>query len=52
MVGVGFGVGVEDWEVELFFVCVEVDEEVVDFVEYFGGVCVGMVDFVDDDDGF
>ena len=49
--GAGFGHGVEDGELELRFVGVEIDEEVVDLVEDFLRARVGAVDFVDDDDG-
>ena len=45
------GVGVEHGEVELVFVRVEIDEEVVDLVEDFLGAGVGAIDFVDDEDG-
>ncbi len=43
--------GVEDGEIELVFVRVEIDEEIVDFVEHFLRARVRTVDFVDDDDG-
>ena len=44
-------IGVEHGEIELRLVGVEVDEEVVDFVEDFLRARVGAVDLVDDDDG-
>src|SRR5208283_682935 len=44
----GAGVGVDDGKVELIFGGVEVNEEVVDFVQYFFGAGVGAVDFVED----
>ena len=44
------GVGVEHGEVELIFVGVEIDEEVVDLVEHFLRAGVVAVDLVDDDD--
>ena len=47
----GFRVGVEHGEIELVFGGVEIDEEVVDFVEHGGGARVGAVDLVQHDDG-
>ena len=47
----GFGDRVEHREIELVFVGVEIDEQIVDLVEHFGGARVGPVDLVDDDDG-
>jgi len=47
----GFRVGVEDGKTELIFGGVEIDEEIVDFVEDFLGASVGAIDFVEDDDG-
>ena len=49
--GAVLGDGVEDGEIELVFVGVEIDEEVVDLVQYFLRPRVGAVDFVDDHDG-
>ncbi len=43
-------VGVDDGEVELVFGGVEIDEQIVDFVEHFGDAGVGAVDFIDDHD--
>ena len=48
--GAGLGIGVEHREIELLFLGVEVDEEVVDLVEHFLWARVGAVDLVDDDD--
>ena len=48
--GAGLGVRVEHGEIELLFLGVEVDEQVVDFVEHFLRARVGAVDLVDDDD--
>jgi len=45
------GVGVENGEAELIFGGVEVDEEVVDFVEDYFGAGIGAVDLIEDDDG-
>ena len=42
------GVGVEHREIELLFLGVEIDEQVVDFVEHFLRTRVGAVDLVDD----
>ncbi len=47
--GAELAVGVEDGEVENGLVGVEVDEEVIDFVQDFLGTGVGAVDLVDDD---
>src|SRR5229473_1695830 len=44
------GVGVDDGEIELVFGGVEIDEQVVDFVEDFRGARVGAIDFVEHDD--
>ncbi len=49
--GAGLGVGVKHREVELIFFGVEIDEQIVDFVEDFLGAGVGAVDFVDDENG-
>src|SRR4029077_252969 len=46
----GLGIGVDDREIELVFGGVEVDKEVVDFVEDRGGAGVGTVDLIQDDD--
>ena len=46
----GFGVGVDDREVDLLGVGVEVDEELVDLVDDLGDPRVGAVDLVDDED--
>ncbi len=47
----GFAVGVDDGELENIFVGVEVDEEIIDFVQDLLRASVGAVDLVDDDDG-
>ena len=47
----GLGIGVEHREIELVLDGVEVDEEVVNFVEDRGGAGVGTVDFIEDDNG-
>src|SRR5713226_3028354 len=44
------GVGVDDGKIELVFGGVEIDEQVVDFVEDFRGAGVGAIDFVQHDD--
>src|SRR5205807_3107215 len=44
-------VGIDDGKIELVFGGVEVDEEIVDFVEDFFCASVGAIDFVEDDDG-
>ena len=44
------GVGVEHGKIELIFVGVEIDEEVVDLVQHFLRAGVGAVDLVDDHD--
>ena len=46
----GSRVGVEDREIELVFLRVEIDEEVVDFVEDLRRARIRPVDLVDDDD--
>ena len=46
----GFGVRVDDREVDLVGVGVEVDEELVDLVDDLGDAGVGPVDLVDDED--
>ena len=46
----GLGVGVEHREIELLFLGVEVDKQVVDLVQHFLRARVGAVDLVDDDD--
>ena len=46
----GFGVGVDDREVDLVGVGVEVDEELVDLLDDLGDAGVGAVDLVDDED--
>src|SRR5712672_11020 len=43
-------VGVDDGEIELVFGGVEIDEEIVDFVEHFLGASVGAINFVEHDD--
>ncbi len=43
-------VGVDHREIELIFGRVEIDEQIVDFVEHFLDARVGAVDLVDDDD--
>src|SRR5258705_8323020 len=43
-------VGVNDGKIELVFGSVEVDEEIVDFVENFLGAGVGAINFVEHDD--
>src|SRR5579862_6046402 len=45
----GLRVRVDDWKVELVFGGVEIDEEIVNFVEHFGGTSIGPVDFIQDD---
>ena len=45
-----FGIGVEHREIELVFLGVEVDEQVVDLVQHFLRTRVGAVDLVDDHD--
>ena len=42
-------VGVDDREIELIFGRVEVDEQIVDFIEHFGGARVHAIDFVQHD---
>ena len=49
--GAGLAVGVDDWELEHGFICIEIDEEVIDLVQYLLRARVGAVDLVDDDDG-
>src|SRR5712672_3380896 len=44
-------VGVNDRKIELVFSSVQVDEEIVDFVENFLGASVGAINFVEHDDG-
>ncbi len=44
------GDGVENGKIQLRFFRVEIDEEVVDFVQHFLRARVGPVDLVDDDD--
>src|SRR4029077_15684150 len=44
-------VGVDNRKIQLVFGGVEIDKEVVDFVEHFGGACVGAIDFVENDYG-
>ena len=46
--GARLSVGVEDREIDLLFLGVEVDEKVVNLVQYFLWTCVGTVDLVDD----
>src|SRR5580692_7892358 len=45
------GVGVEHGEIELILFGVEIDEQVVDFVQHFLGTRIGAVDLIDNDDG-
>src|SRR5262249_4479521 len=40
------GVGVENWKIELRLGSVEIDEKIVNFIEYFGGPRVGAIDFI------
>src|SRR5208282_2856172 len=47
--GACLGIGIEDGEVELLFLGVEIDKEVVNFVENFLRAGVGTVDLVDDE---
>ena len=47
----GLGDGVEHRKIELIFGGVQIDEEVVDFVEHFRHARVGAVDLVDHHDG-
>ena len=49
--GAELAVGVDNGEVELIFSCVEIDEEVIDFVQDFFGAGVGTVDLVYDENG-
>src|SRR6266481_4294142 len=44
-------IGVDDGKIELVFGGVQVDEEIVDFVENFLGASVGAIDFIEHDDG-
>ncbi len=44
------GVGVEHGEIQLIFFGVEIDEQVVDFVEHFLRARVGAVDLINNDD--
>src|ERR1700761_8915516 len=46
----GFGVRVDNREIKLVFGRVEIDEQIVDFVQDLLNAGVGAVDFVDDDD--
>ena len=48
--GAGAGVGIYDRKIELVFGGVEIDEQIVDFIEHLGDARVGPVDFVDADD--
>ena len=48
--GADLGVGIEDGEIKLIFLGVEIDEEVVDLVQYFLGTRIGAVDLVNHDD--
>ena len=48
--GADLGVGVEDREIELLFLGVEIDEQIVDFVQHFLRTRVGAVDLVDHHD--
>ena len=43
-------VGVEDWELQLTFVGIEIDEEVVNLVQHLLAARVGAIDLVDDED--
>ena len=45
-------VRVDDGEIELIFRGIEVNEEVVDFVEDFLGPCVCAINFVQNDHGW
>ena len=47
----GLGDGVQDRKVQLGFVRVEVDEQIVDFVQHFLRARIGPIDFVNDHDG-
>ena len=44
------GVGVKHRKVELVFAGIQIDEQIVDFVQHFLGARVGTIDFVDDHD--
>ena len=41
---------VEDGEFDLFVVCIEIDEERIDFVEDFGRASILSIDLIEDDD--
>src|ERR1700722_7404865 len=45
----GLRIRVDDWKVELVFGGVEIDKEIVNFVEHFGRTRIGPVDFIQDD---
>ena len=47
----GLGVRVKDRELQLIFLGVEVDEQIVNFVEHFLRPGIGAVDLVDDNNG-
>ena len=49
--GAGLGHGVEHGKIELVLVGVEVDEEIVNFVQHFLRAGIGTVNLVDDHDG-
>ena len=49
--GAIFGDGVQDRKVQLRFVCVEVDKQVINLVQHFLRARVGAIDLVDDHDG-
>ncbi len=49
--GSRFGVGVEHRKIELIFLRVEINEQVVNFVQNFLGARVGAVNLVDDQNG-
>src|SRR5262249_50722850 len=46
----GSCVGIDDWEIQLVFGRIQVDEKIVDLIHDFLNARVGAVDFVDDDD--
>src|SRR5207302_1989039 len=49
--GASLGIGIEHGKLELLFFGVEINKEIVNFVEHFLRAGVGAVDFVDDHNG-
>jgi hypothetical protein len=49
--GADLGVGVKHGEIDLLFFGVEIDKQVVDFVQHFLRARVGAIDFIDDHNG-